>query len=503
MPNTLTKSESEAFEQAVLQRIEVIRNKMLGDFDENGIYQINSRMAKELLSMRKYLIERYDTQCLIESETVYDKRLYFSLKVEDNLVTFSVLEKMRYGTNLEHKSPYCNIRTTTLEQLILERKPKNLEELLFKRYNIHIAEKPDSLDVKDMSPAEIEQYFSTIDRKLMIEEKEKELKSKEQLLDEIEKEYYLDTIQALKKSGSYGKQVISDMEQRMITVRPFIDPKRPGYYKSLNQILGTIIQADRTEENKSEVQLFEAKIDSSRRKYANDLSKVIPVLPAPVTDEGLRQQKVDELTIAITSAQSNEVKAKQQERAKRDAAEKAVPARPETKTAPKTEAKQGKEEVKKEPVVVKKEDKKEVKPAPKTEVKKNIPITPKPENKPAEELAKKVAVKPIVKEPETPKTPKVSKAFEEITGGEEEKSLVEQVKINYEVYTGESRSHSNGQENLTKDDPAKKLSDKKGQNPNKRIVLNYVPPDDHNYEQIGVAYKKRYSEEKGESIHRR
>ena len=188
MPNTLVKSESELFEQAVLQRVEVIRNHMLGDFNEDGVYEIDGGIQNELLRMHKYLVERYDTQCLIESECIFDKRIYFSLKVEDNLVTFSVLEKMRYGTNHEHKSPYCNIHTTILDQVYLKRKPKNLEELLFKRYNISIADTPNSLDVEEMSADEINEYFNTINRKLMVVELERELNAKAELLEEIEKE---------------------------------------------------------------------------------------------------------------------------------------------------------------------------------------------------------------------------------------------------------------------------------------------------------------------------
>lgn len=311
MPNTLVKSESELFEQAVLQRVEVIRNHMLGDFNEDGVYEIDGGIQNELLRMHKYLVERYDTQCLIESECVFDKRIYFSLKVEDNLVTFSVLEKMRYGTNHESKSPYCNIHTTILDQAYLKRKPKNLEELLFKRYNISIADTPNSLDVEEMSADEINEYFNTINRKLMVVELERELNAKVELLEEIEKEYYLETIHALKKSGAYGKQVISEMEQNMITVRPFINPKKPGYYKGLNQILNTVIHANRNEENKEQVAEFERHVEKPRKIYAEQLKKVVPVVAPVITDPAMKQEKLEELVERITANQSQEVKDKQ------------------------------------------------------------------------------------------------------------------------------------------------------------------------------------------------
>ena len=311
MPNTLVKSESELFEQAVLQRVEVIRNHMLGDFNEDGVYEIDGGIQNELLRMHKYLVERYDTQCLIESECIFDKRIYFSLKVEDNLVTFSVLEKMRYGTNHESKSPYCNIHTTILDQAYLKRKPKNLEELLFKRYNISIADTPNSLDVEEMSADEINEYFNTINRKLMVVELERELNAKVELLEEIEKEYYLETIHALKKSGAYGKQVISEMEQNMITVRPFINPKKPGYYKGLNQILNTVIHANRNEENKEQVAEFERNVEKPRKIYAEQLKKVVPVVAPAITDPAKKQEKLEELVERITANQSQEVKDKQ------------------------------------------------------------------------------------------------------------------------------------------------------------------------------------------------
>ena len=164
MPNTLAKSESEVEEQKALGKIGVIRNKMLGEFNEDGVYVITDAMRKQLLTMHKYLVERYSTQCLIESEYIFGKRFYFSLKVEDNVVTFALLEKMRYGTNLEHKSPYCNIHTTILDQINFDKLPDVLEETLFKRYNISIADQPLSTKLEDMSPEEVERYFELIDR---------------------------------------------------------------------------------------------------------------------------------------------------------------------------------------------------------------------------------------------------------------------------------------------------------------------------------------------------
>lgn len=295
MPNTLAKSESEVEEQKALGKIGVIRNKMLGEFNEDGVYVITDAMRKQLLTMHKYLVERYNTQCLIESEYIFGKRFYFSLKVEDNVVTFALLEKMRYGTNLEHKSPYCNIHTTILDQINFDKLPDVLEETLFKRYNISIADQPLSTKLEDMSPEEVERYFELIDRKMQLELLNKDLDEKNAILERAEQDYYVAQIQALKKCGAYGKQVIDEMEHTLITVRPFLDPNRKGYYKALNQIISTITYSNRTEENKKEVAEFEQKIEKPRKNYAQVIITHSPDVRPTLHGADERKQTVEQI----------------------------------------------------------------------------------------------------------------------------------------------------------------------------------------------------------------
>lgn len=295
MPNTLAKSESEVEEQKALGKIGVIRNKMLGEFNEDGVYVITDAMRKQLLTMHKYLVERYNTQCLIESEYIFGKRFYFSLKVEDNVVTFALLEKMRYGTNLEHKSPYCNIHTTILDQINFDKLPDVLEETLFKRYYISIADQPLSTKLEDMSPEEVERYFELIDRKMQLELLNKDLDEKNAILERAEQDYYVAQIQALKKCGAYGKQVIDEMEHTLITVRPFLDPNRKGYYKALNQIISTITYSNRTEENKKEVAEFEQKIEKPRKNYAQVIITHSPDVRPTLHGADERKQTVEQI----------------------------------------------------------------------------------------------------------------------------------------------------------------------------------------------------------------
>ena len=295
MPNTLAKSESEVEEQKALGKIGVIRNKMLGEFNEDGVYVITDAMRKQLLTMHKYLVERYNTQCLIESEYIFGKRFYFSLKVEDNVVTFALLEKMRYGTNLEHKSPYCNIHTTILDQINFDKLPDVLEETLFKRYNISIADQPLGTKLEDMSPEEVERYFELIDRKMQLELLNKDLDEKNAILERAEQDYYVAQIQALKKCGTYGKQVIDEMEHTLITVRPFLDPNRKGYYKALNQIINTITYSNRTEENKKEVTEFEQKIEKPRKNYAQVIIAQSPDIRPTLHGADERKQTVEQI----------------------------------------------------------------------------------------------------------------------------------------------------------------------------------------------------------------
>ncbi len=295
MPKTLAKTESEVEEQKALGKIGVIRNKMLGEFNEDGIYVITDAMRKQLLTMHKYLVERYSTQCLIESEYVFGKRFYFSLKVEDNLVTFALLEKMRYGTNLEHKSPYCNIHTTILDQVNFDKLADVLEETLFKRYNISIADQPLSTKLEDMSPEEVNKYFELIERKMQLEILNKDLDEKDAILERAEQDFYMAQIQALKKCGTYGKQVIDEMEHTLITVRPFLDPNRKGYYRALNQIISTITYSNRTEENQKEVKEFEQRVDKPRRNYAQVIIAQSPDVRPTLHGADERKQTVEQI----------------------------------------------------------------------------------------------------------------------------------------------------------------------------------------------------------------
>ena len=69
---------------ATSQMRKVAFGKMLGDFDENGLYVINSKIVEELIKMPKVIVEMVDGADLVRSKVKADAFFHFILSVEDN-----------------------------------------------------------------------------------------------------------------------------------------------------------------------------------------------------------------------------------------------------------------------------------------------------------------------------------------------------------------------------------------------------------------------------------
>ena len=77
---------------------------MLGDFNQEGEYVVNSEIVKELVSMPKYVVETMENIEVCVSELKLDKQISFLVTFEEDRATLSLIEKLSFEANFKLNS---------------------------------------------------------------------------------------------------------------------------------------------------------------------------------------------------------------------------------------------------------------------------------------------------------------------------------------------------------------------------------------------------------------
>ena len=176
---------------ATNQMRKVAFGKMLGDFDENGLYVINEKIVEELIKMPKVVVEVLEEADLIRSTVKADAFFHFILTIEDNKASLKLLEKINYQSNRDFNSGvYCNINEYVLDEVGIPDKDFD-RNALYQKYNISTDNTGDALSIFDMDELSLALYYNIIEKLKIDYLVQNELMLKEKELESVEKPYYI------------------------------------------------------------------------------------------------------------------------------------------------------------------------------------------------------------------------------------------------------------------------------------------------------------------------
>jgi len=213
---------------------------MLGDYDESGCYVVHPEIIKELIAMPKYIVETIDNFEICKSALKLDKQITFLITYEGERVTLSLMENVNFEANSKVDiGSWSNINEFVLDEVFVSGEVNR--NAIYNKWNI--SEFGGSvLDVMNCDPQLLSAYLGIVDRFKFVIYQNINLIDKEEELEEIEEEYFLNVFAILEDYPELKKLVVKELKQNLEEKKDFIQLDKPNFARSLNEVLNKTIE---------------------------------------------------------------------------------------------------------------------------------------------------------------------------------------------------------------------------------------------------------------------
>ena len=259
------------------QMRKVAFGKMLGDFDENGLYVINSKIVDELIRMPKVIVEIIDGTDLIRSTIKADSFFHFILTVEDNKAKFKLLEKIHYQSNRDFNSGlYSNINEYVLDEVIVTDRDFD-RNVLYQKYNISTENNGEALSIFDMDELSIAMYYNLVEKIKINYLVQNVLMLKEKQLEQIEANYFEGVLSVLGEFKDFGKQVTDGVKKDLAEKHTFVIASKPFFQHTVNEVMDSYIDLFMQGLSPEQLADFEGKYRQVKGEYYDKFKKIVPI----------------------------------------------------------------------------------------------------------------------------------------------------------------------------------------------------------------------------------
>ena len=213
---------------------------MLGDFDESGKYVVDKEIVRELIEMKKYLIDTIDNVEICHSALKLDKQITFMITYESDKATLSLVEKLSYESNIKINSgTYSDINEYILDTV--ETSGAIDKNLLYQKWNISEFG-GEVLDVFNMDEETLALYMGLVNRFKYLMYANRVLLSKEKELEEIEAEYAINLLAIIEHYPELKKAFDKDLKETLKLKKDFLRIDKPNFVKTFNEILEQTVE---------------------------------------------------------------------------------------------------------------------------------------------------------------------------------------------------------------------------------------------------------------------
>ncbi len=283
---------------------------MWGDFDSNGKYVIPPEIVRELIAIKKYFVERMDNIEICQSAVRFDRQITFFVTLEGNRATLSLVEKINYEANFRLNSgAYSNINEIILDEV--ETSGAVDINLLYKRWNIS-AYGGDVLDAFHMDEETLALYTNLVNRFKYLMKANELLLDREADTEEIEAEYAVEIMNALKSYPKLKKAVDEEMKRVLSERVDFVCLDRPNFAKTINEVINNAIEKNIEELSAQEKQSFEVDKRNILNNYNIKMEESVEVkvdtlaVEAEQVGSQIEAERIDRYLIDTHNAEENE-----------------------------------------------------------------------------------------------------------------------------------------------------------------------------------------------------
>ena len=268
--------------------------KMLGDFDENGLYVINQKIVDELIKMPKVIVEMVEGADLIRSKVKADSFFHFILTVEDNKASFKLLEKIHYQSNRNFDSGiYSNINEYVIDEVIVPDKDFD-RNALYEKYNISVENDGEVLSIFDMDELSLALYYNIVEKLKINYLVQNSLILKEKELESLEADYFESVLAVIVEFAEFSKSVTDGVKKDLAEKHNFVIVNKPFFQHTVNEILDSYIEQyiqGLTEEQREQIV---PKLRAVKAEYYEKFKTLLPIEIAQKAGVRFNKSQIDE-----------------------------------------------------------------------------------------------------------------------------------------------------------------------------------------------------------------
>ena len=271
---------------------------MLGDFDENGEYVVAPEIKKELIAMKKYIVETVDNIDVCHGCLKLDKYITFLVTFEGNKATLSLVEKLSFEANFKINSgTYSNVNEYILDEV--ETSGEIDKNVIYRRWNVDVFG-GNYLDVFNMDEETIAQYFGIVNRFKYLMMANEILLNHEEELEEIESEYSMSMLELVSRYPKLKEAVIKEINESMKDKEEFIRIDKPYFAKTLNELITKTIEDNVSLLTEEERKDFDVEKHNIQVNYNNKIDEKL--------DFVVRTESVDDKELSPVQMRTLDVK---------------------------------------------------------------------------------------------------------------------------------------------------------------------------------------------------
>ena len=271
---------------------------ILGDFDENGEYVVAPEIKKELIAMKKYIVETVDNIDVCHGCLKLDKYITFLVTFEGNKATLSLVEKLSFEANFKINSgTYSNVNEYILDEV--ETSGEIDKNVIYRRWNVDVFG-GNYLDVFNMDEETIAQYFGIVNRFKYLMMANEILLNHEEELEEIESEYSMSMLELVSRYPKLKEAVIKEINESMKDKEEFIRIDKPNFAKTLNELITKTIEDNVSLLTEEERKDFDVEKHNIQVNYNNKIDEKL--------DFVVRTESVDDKELSPVQMRTLDVK---------------------------------------------------------------------------------------------------------------------------------------------------------------------------------------------------
>ncbi len=230
--------KTKSLDNYVTENVDVIQNKLLGDYNSDGEYTIEQRITNELVKLKKKEKESYNSDIFCTAKTAKGDVIDFKISIKSNPKNkqdIAVLEVLEGVAKQGGKS--VNIIQTTIAKYV-DKDTKDFRDKALQYYNVE-TESNKGRDVKEIDEDNInsrKDFLAKLDEVSYNE------------INKAYKEYYNARVKTLKRGqNTYSKDLLDMLRNDIsdpVTAMFFKDKKyKLGFnYKAMNEVLDNAVE---------------------------------------------------------------------------------------------------------------------------------------------------------------------------------------------------------------------------------------------------------------------